>query len=278
MSACGHLPRRASVPVGAIVGGQIAHWGKIAMAAPTTILWERDEHTTAKHRILRKYLDAWLPIMARYNPKLLLIDGFAGPGTCTGGEDGSPKIVLKAFLEHDQRARIETRELVYFFIESREGRAEHLSGEVDGMRPFPTNVSAFPMHGEYSEVMEQVLADVSQLVPTFAFIDPFGYKDTKFVLTSRILGFPRCEVIVYFPSPRALGRPRGHRRCVYDAVRGSGVGGSDSAEGCGATTDASRPIPRRSCTFNHLRPLIRDRHRREHGLPPLLWHGTRSAW
>jgi three-Cys-motif partner protein len=179
------------------------------MAAPSTVLWDRDEHTAAKHRILRKYLDAWLPIMAKYNPKLLLIDGFAGPGKYNGGEDGSPLIMLKAFLEHEQRDRIAARELVYFFIESHGGRAKHLTGEVDAMRPLPNNVSAFPMHGEYSEVMERVLADVSQLVPTFAFIDPFGYKDTKFVLTSRILGFPRCEVLVYFPTPH-LARWVGH--------------------------------------------------------------------
>jgi three-Cys-motif partner protein len=179
------------------------------MAAPTTILWERDEHTAAKHRILRKYLDAWLPIMAKYNQKLLLIDGFAGPGTYLGGEDGSPRIMLKAFLEHEQRARIETRELVYFFIESHKGRADHLSGEIDRMRPLPANVTAFPIHGEYSQVMAAALADVTQLVPTFAFIDPFGYKDTKFVLTSRILGFPRCEVLVYFPTPH-LARWVGH--------------------------------------------------------------------
>jgi three-Cys-motif partner protein len=180
------------------------------MAAPTTVLWDRDEHTAAKHRILRKYLDAWLPIMARYNPKLLLIDGFAGPGRYTGGEDGSPLIMLNAFLEHEFRDRISTRELVYFFIESHPGRAEHLAHEIDAMRPLPSNTSAFPIHGEYSEVMERVLADVSHLVPTFAFIDPFGFKDTKLVLTSRILGFPRCEVLVYFPTPflaRFVGHP-----------------------------------------------------------------------
>jgi len=179
------------------------------MATPSTVLWDRDEHTAAKHRILRKYLDAWLPIMVKWNAKLLLIDGFAGPGEYNGGEHGSPVIMLNAFLEHDQRARIATRELVYFFIESHPGRASHLEGLIDAMRPLPANVSAFPMHGEYSEVMERVLADVSQLVPTFAFIDPFGFKDTKLVLTSRILGFPRCEVLVYFPTP-FLARFVGH--------------------------------------------------------------------
>lgn len=183
------------------------------MAAPSSVLWDRDEHTAAKHRILRKYLDAWLPIMARYNPKLLLIDGFAGPGKYKGDEDGSPLIMLKSFLEHDQRDRIAARELVYFFIESHGGRAAHLTQVVDSMRPLPPNVSAFPIHGEYSEVMEGVLADVSRLVPTFAFIDPFGFKDTKLVLTSRILGFPRCEVLVYFPTP-FLARFVGHQDTI----------------------------------------------------------------
>ena len=171
------------------------------MAAPTGVLWDRDEHTAAKHRILRKYLDAWLPIMARYNSKLLLIDGFAGPGRYRDGEDGSPIIMLKAFLEHTARDRIASTELVYFLIESHAGRAEHLTGEIEAMRPLPANVTAVPIHGEYTEVMERVLPEAGQLVPTFAFIDPFGFRDTKLVLTSRILGYPRCEVLVYFPTP-----------------------------------------------------------------------------
>ena len=37
------------------------------MSAPKTILWAMDDHTRAKHEILRRYLDAWLPIMTTYN-------------------------------------------------------------------------------------------------------------------------------------------------------------------------------------------------------------------
>lgn len=51
-----------------------------------------------KHIVLRSYLDAWLPILsygARYRAamgagKLVLVDGFAGPGRYSTGEDGSP--------------------------------------------------------------------------------------------------------------------------------------------------------------------------------------------
>ena len=59
------------------------------MAAPKTTRWPLEPHTKAKHLILRLYLDAWLPIMATYNGRIVFLDGFAGPGRYTGGEDGS---------------------------------------------------------------------------------------------------------------------------------------------------------------------------------------------
>lgn len=57
------------------------------MTDPT--LWNMAPHSAAKHRVLRSYIDAWIPIMAhqaikmspRSGPaRLLLVDGFAGPG------------------------------------------------------------------------------------------------------------------------------------------------------------------------------------------------------
>jgi len=62
-------------------------------------LWPMRRHTQAKHVILRKYLDAWLPILGAGRSAaehVMLIDGFAGPGRYTTGEDGSPLIMLKA--------------------------------------------------------------------------------------------------------------------------------------------------------------------------------------
>jgi three-Cys-motif partner protein len=85
------------------------------MAKPPETIWPIEEHTKAKHRILRRYLDAWLPIMSSRNRRLIYIDGFAGPGVYAGGEPGSPIIALNAYLEHKYRDRI-TAELVYAFI------------------------------------------------------------------------------------------------------------------------------------------------------------------
>jgi hypothetical protein len=81
-------------------GRRWRHARQAKVAKPKTVLWEADEHTLAKHGILRAYLQAWLPTMSRCNDRLLLIDGFAGPGRYLGGEDGSPLIMLRTLLDH----------------------------------------------------------------------------------------------------------------------------------------------------------------------------------
>src|SRR6266508_3728294 len=66
-------------------------------------LWPITRPTQAKHMILRTYLDAWLPILGagrHAHEHVVLIDGFAGPGRYSGGEPGSPLIMLEAYLDH----------------------------------------------------------------------------------------------------------------------------------------------------------------------------------
>ena len=78
--------------------------------------WEIEPHTAAKHRILRNYLDAWLPIMTSWSGRVVFVDGFAGPGQYRGGEDGSPVIALTAALELKRPLK---SEIVFHFIEER---------------------------------------------------------------------------------------------------------------------------------------------------------------
>ena len=69
------------------------------------VLWERKPHTGAKHDILRRHLNAWFPILTRWNERVGFIDGFAGPGEYLGGEPGSPAIALKAAISHASDCR-----------------------------------------------------------------------------------------------------------------------------------------------------------------------------
>lgn len=160
------------------------------MTKPKDTCWAIDDHTLAKHRILREYLQAWLPIVGTHFPRIRLIDGFAGPGRYLGGEPGSPIIMLNALLEHASRSRV-TASIEYVFIEEREDRCEALRSELDALRavsPFPPNVMIDPRHGKFDHHMPLVAPENEpDRPPTFAFIDPFGWSDAPMRLNSSIL-------------------------------------------------------------------------------------------
>ncbi|MBK6520029.1 MAG: three-Cys-motif partner protein TcmP [Polyangiaceae bacterium] len=166
------------------------------MAAPKTTTWCLEPHTRAKHEILRRYLEAWTPILSLGGSKhLIYVDGFAGPGRYDGGEEGSPLIALKAALAH--RDRIEAT-VSFLFIERDVERARMLEAvvaEVERPSNFPIKVAAGK---QFEEAFGELLGRGQQLPPTFAFIDPFGWTGIPFSLVKRILSFPRCEVLVNF--------------------------------------------------------------------------------
>ena len=172
------------------------------MAQRQPTVWEMDPHTAAKHRILQGYLYAWLPIMSKFNRRLVYVDGFAGPGVYAGGEPGSPILALKAFLDHSQRDLI-SAEVVYAFIEEDGRRVARLSEEIAGLGKLPKNISIHLIEGSFQDRFGALLDDLegrgAKLAPTFAFIDPFGYTDAPMSLAGRFLQFDRCEVLIYVP-------------------------------------------------------------------------------
>ncbi len=161
-------------------------------------IWPLDPHTDAKHRVLRNYLNAWLPIMSSWNGRIVYIDGFAGPGIYKGGEDGSPIIALNAALEHRFPIR---SEVVFYFIELDEDRCRTLEGLLRKIS-IPPNFKVVVKTSRFDEHLTDVLNALDEqkarLAPTFAFIDPFGYSHTPFTVVKRLMSNPRCEVLITF--------------------------------------------------------------------------------
>ena len=83
---------------------------------PRTTKWPLKPHTLGKHMVLENYMQAWLPIMTRWNGRVLFIDAFAGPGEYECGERGSPVIALHALINHNARRQMKS-EINYLFIE-----------------------------------------------------------------------------------------------------------------------------------------------------------------
>ena len=172
------------------------------MAIPTETLWPLEPHTLGKHLVLKSYLDAWLPIMGKWNGRILFIDGFAGPGKYKGGEDGSPLIALNALKNHAAQSAINA-EVVFFFVEKDTVRAACLKGLVQTeSRTLPSRCRVRVVPGAFDNALSQLLNMLDEqkkrLAPSFVMIDPFGVSDTPMEVIARILQNQKCEVYVSF--------------------------------------------------------------------------------
>lgn len=168
------------------------------MGAPKEATWKLEPHGRAKHEILRRYLGAWFPILNTCKDRILYVDGFCGPGRYEGGEPGSPIIALEVAKNHRQALK---GELLFWFIDERADRVEHLKRELATLQ-LPPRFKVHPEIGHFDEKFMPVLAGLEaegkHLSPTFAFIDPFGFSGIPFSLISRFLRQPSCEAFITF--------------------------------------------------------------------------------
>ena len=170
------------------------------MAAPRTTVWDLEPHTRAKHEILRRYLQAWTPILTQGGfREILYVDGFSGPGRYSEGEDGSPVIALSAALQHGSRINGTIR---FLFIEKDRDRARALKEVVDDISVPPN----FRIEVKGEETFEEAFAPFltsyatrgGRPPPMFAFVDPFGWKGAPFSMIKEIMRHRSCEVLVNF--------------------------------------------------------------------------------
>jgi three-Cys-motif partner protein len=168
--------------------------------------WPITPHTKTKHLILKRHLDAWLPIMTQVNRQLLFIDGFAGPGRYEGGEDGSPVIAMKAAVLN---RRFQTNPprctLQFVFIEEDPDRIAALRQELTRFtqqHPLPAWVTYDVEHAEFAPYLtrelDRLAKEGSRPPSTFAFIDPFGYSGLPMRLIARICRIPSSECLINF--------------------------------------------------------------------------------
>lgn len=167
------------------------------MTTPKETIWKIEPHTQAKHEILRRYLGSWFPILGKYNQRVIYIDGFSGPGRYKGGEPGSPIIALQEALKHS--TRLNGINLTFLFMDERADRIEHLQSELANFS-CPNNFSLNAITGlfdvEFKNLLDRLEAEGLQIAPTFAFIDPFGFKGLPFELVQRLLKNPKTEVFI----------------------------------------------------------------------------------
>ena len=180
--------------------------------APSTTLWPLPPQTVGKHLVLRSYLGAWLGILGPSVPKLVLIDGYAGPGEYEGHEWGSPLIALDVFENHSARDRI-IATLMFLFLEEGSKRYAHLKSLVAPIaqrlgRRARVDIETGRFDESMSDLLDQVEAAGLELAPAFVMVDPFGVSHLPMALMARILKNPRAEVFISFMF-ESINRHRG---------------------------------------------------------------------
>ena len=167
--------------------------------------WEYREHTRVKHILLEKYLSAWIPILGRWNPKICYFDGFAGRGEYTDGTLGSPIIALQVA---DRRTKYFNK-LTCYFIEKDKENYKNLIQVLKNQEPNINNqdkIKCVIINDEFANVISDLFDHLKErkriIVPSFFFIDPFGFSGVPIEAIRYILSNPQTEVFFTFMVSR----------------------------------------------------------------------------
>ncbi len=159
---------------------------------------ESREQSRIKAKIVAKYFWAWAKIISStlkgQDKRIAYMDLFAGPGRYVDGTPSTPVIVLeKAIKESDLRER-----LVTLFNDKDTTNVQSLRDTIDSIpgieklryKPYIRN----------EEVGQKIVEAFEQmkLVPTFLFVDPWGYKGLSLALINSVLRTWGSDCVFFF--------------------------------------------------------------------------------
>ncbi|MDO3401924.1 three-Cys-motif partner protein TcmP [Mycolicibacterium neoaurum] len=177
------------------------------MGTPKDTIWKIEPHTQAKHELLTRYLDAWFPILTSWNTKVFYIDGFSGPGTYADGEPGSPLLAIEAARKRE--AMLKGSTVMFLFNEGHKRRFEELDARLDELiaAGLPDKFEIYTRQGEFADMAQELVNDRADrsFVPTFAFVDPFGWSGVPIDLICKLTRDKRSELFILF-SYNSLNR------------------------------------------------------------------------
>ena len=165
--------------------------------------WAIQPHTEAKHAILLAYLRAWFPILSLGGfTRVIYVDGFAGPGRYSAGQDGSPILALKALSS--QKIKLKSS-FEFHFIERDAAVSAALTASIDALRragEIPSQAT-IQIHSRmtFEDAYDQIIGPrlhTNAGIPVFALIDPFGWTGIPMRIVSELLHRPSTEVLINF--------------------------------------------------------------------------------
>lgn len=160
---------------------------------------ERGDQSEVKARIVQKYFSAWSNIVvgtaARYGSgKIAYIDLYAGPGRYKDGSASTPLLVLEKAIENE-RVR---KSLVTLFNDQNSDHSNTLESEIAKL-PGIEKLKHKPVIecNEIGQDAEEYF-NKTEIIPSFTFFDPFGYKGLSLKLVNGVIKDWGCDCVFFF--------------------------------------------------------------------------------
>lgn len=159
---------------------------------------ERTDQSEVKARIVEKYFTARASVVMgtaqQMDGKIAYIDLYAGPGRYRDGAASTPLLVLERAIGNPKLARM----LVAYLNDSNKQNTSTLQQEIDalpgiGKLHFKPEVST----GEVDDDAAKFFAE-TRLIPSFSFVDPFGYKGLSLKIVNGVIKDWGCDCVFFF--------------------------------------------------------------------------------
>ena len=158
-----------------------------------------EEQSRVKARIVQKYFAVWSSIVVptasqRANGKIAYIDLYSGPGRYKDGTPSTPLLVLQEAIKN----KLVRNALVALFNDINMHNTATLQSEINKLPgiellKYKPKVCCHEVGNNIEEFLKQI-----SLVPSFTFIDPFGYKGLSRRLVSAVIKDWGCDCIFFF--------------------------------------------------------------------------------
>jgi three-Cys-motif partner protein len=159
---------------------------------------ESTAQSRIKATIVRDYFWAWakiiLPSVKRRGGRIAYIDLFAGKGRYKDGTKSTPLLVLESAVAASDM----NQHLVTLFNDADRENADALSREINAIPGIKSLKYKPQVMAE--EVGDKIVSmfESKILVPTFFFVDPWGYKGLSLGLINSVLKNWGCDCVFFF--------------------------------------------------------------------------------
>lgn len=162
---------------------------------------EQREQSLIKARIVAKYFSAWSRVILatqkkypEYAQRMAYVDLFAGPGRYDDQSKSTPVLVLETILANPELSN----RVITLFNDKDQDNIESLKksiSEIEGVNKLRFAPKFF--NEEVGDEIATMFTD-SSIVPTFFFVDPWGYKGLSLKLVSSIIKDWGCDCVFFF--------------------------------------------------------------------------------